>query len=276
MPLDGLLRAAADRLAAAGVASPRVDAELLMAHVLGVPRGRLRSTGAPSADQRAEFARLLARRVAREPLQHILGVAWFRRLKLAVGPGVFVPRPETELLVDAVLPVLREGSVVVDLCAGSGAIALAVADEAAGIRVIAVERDPAALKWLTRNAVGSDVEVLRGDVRDIGLLAGLRGAVDVVVSNPPYVPTSVAVAEEVRRDPAGAVFAGQDGLAVIRHVLSRAAELLRPGGLLAIEHDDTHGVAVPELLAAAGAWHEITDHPDLAGRPRFTTAVRAR
>jgi release factor glutamine methyltransferase len=268
-----LLDDATDRLATAGVPSPRVDAELLLAHCLDVPRTRLLTLPAVPDAAAARYGELLARRADREPLQHLLGTAAFRYLELSVGPGVFVPRPETELLVDAVLPYLVPGARVVDLCAGSGALALAIAVERPGCRVLAVERSPAALGWLRRNA-GDRVEVVAGDVTAAGPLAPLRGQVDVVVSNPPYVPAATAVDPEVRADPPEAVFAGADGLAVIPAVLARAAELLRPGGVLAMEHDETHGGSVPALLRADGRWHEVVDHRDLAGRPRYVTARR--
>ncbi len=279
--------AAAARLAAAGVASPRVDAELLAAHVLAVPRSRLPVVAGMTDDQRRRFDELVARRARREPLQYLTGTAPFRYLELAVGPGVFVPRPETELLVDRVLsavgprPDETGGTVVVDLCSGSGALALALAQELAGARVYAVESSPAALRWLRRNAADRasrgdpPVQVIDGDVADPGLLAMLRGAVDVVMSNPPYVPEGTPVPPEVAdHEPAGAVFAGPDGLAVIRHVVARAADLLRPGGLLVVEHDDTHGEAVPALLVADGRFADVADHRDLAGRPRFASATR--
>ncbi|HEY7048218.1 MAG TPA: peptide chain release factor N(5)-glutamine methyltransferase [Jatrophihabitantaceae bacterium] len=260
------------QLAAAGIDSPRVDAELLLAHALGIERSRLSTVDGPVP---ASFGELVERRANREPLQYIVGRTAFRYLDLAVGPGVFVPRPETELLVDAVLPKLGPGPIVVDLCAGSGALALAVADEVPGATVYAVERSAAALSWLRRNASGTKVIVVEGDVADPTLLAALHGRVDTVLSNPPYVPTTTAVAPEVRADPDEAVFAGADGLAVIPAVIARAAQLLRPGGRLALEHDDTHGEAVPSLLRTAGEWHEVADHRDLAGRPRYVTAVRA-
>lgn len=271
-----LLVEAAARLGAAGVPSPRVDAELLLAHVLGVPRSRLLLVDVDAAD-RAAYEAALARRVAREPLQHIVGRAPFRHLLVPVGPGVFVPRPETELLVDAVLPALRDpAAVAVDLCSGSGALALALADESPAGRIVAVERLGATFdRWLVPNTAGTRVQAVAADVTDPGLLPDLRGAVDVVVSNPPYVPAGTPVAAEVRVDPAVAVFAGPDGLAVIPHVLARAAELLRPGGRLAIEHDDTHGEAVPALLRSDGRWREVAAGRDLAGRPRYATAVRA-
>ncbi len=272
-----LLRDATAQLAGAGVASPRVDGELLLAHVLGVERARLVLNHDPDAKSRAEYAELVRRRANREPLQHIVGLAPFRHLLLAVGPGVFVPRPETELLVDAVLPILRDldRPVVVDLCAGSGALALAIANEVPAARVHAVERSPAALEWLRRNAATSDITVVDADVKDPALLRDLRGAVDVVVSNPPYVPSATQVEPEVHADPDEAVFAGADGLALMPAVIERAGELLRPGGMSAVEHDDTHAHAVLELLRADARWDKITDHTDLSGRARFATARRA-
>lgn len=271
-----LLADATRRLAAAGVATPRVDAELLLAAASGTPRSRLPLLDGIAAPAAARFAAYVARRAAREPLQHVVGTAPFRRVELAVGPGVFVPRPETELLVDAVLPALRqvERPLVVDLCAGSGALAVAVADELPGARVVAVERDHVALDWLRRNCEPRGVAVVAGDVGDETLLAELHAVVDAVLSNPPYVPSGVAVEPEVRADPADAVFAGPDGLAVLPAVIARAGDLLRPGGTLAVEHDDTHGDAVPALLAADGRWRDVAGHRDLAGRPRYATAVR--
>jgi release factor glutamine methyltransferase len=269
-----LLTAAAARLAAAGVATPRVDAELLLAHVLGVPRSRLVLAPPPDPVAVATFGAAVTRRATREPLQHIVGTAPFRTIEVAVGPGVFVPRPETELLVDAVRPAVPAGGLAIDLCSGSGALALALAAEVPRLRIIAVEADPDALLWLRRNAEGSAVTVLAADVTAGPLLPELVGSVDAVVCNPPYVPTSVGVAAEVRHDPPVAVFAGETGLAVLPHVIDRAAELLRPGGVLALEHDDTHGSAVPALLRDDGRWREIAEHHDLAGRPRYATAVR--
>jgi release factor glutamine methyltransferase len=258
------------------VPSPEVDAALLLSHVLGVPRTQLLLAPEPSAEQADVFDLLIARRAAREPLQWIVGTAAFRNIEVAVGPGVFVPRPETELLVDAVLPVLRAAPhpIAVDLCSGSGALALAVADEVPAARVIAVELDGPAAEWLRRNASGTRVEVVLGDVVDADVVDDLAGQVDAVVCNPPYVPTGTDVAAEVHFDPEHAVFAGPGGLALLPYVIARAAELLRPGGLLAVEHDDSHGRAVPELLDADGRWREIADHRDLADRPRYATALR--
>jgi release factor glutamine methyltransferase len=265
-------------LARAGVPTPRVDAELLAAHVLGVRRAGLLLAPGFTPAQLAEYERLVGLRATRVPLQHLVGSAPFRHLELAVGPGVFIPRPETELLVDWALSVLRvPGAVVVDLCAGSGAIALSVATEAPGSTVYAVESSPAALLWLRRNVEASavPVEIVAGSVDTPTLLSTLDGRVDVVVGNPPYVPSGVVVPAEVaEHDPAEAVFGGPDGLAVIRPVVGLAARLLRPGGWVGIEHDDSHGEAVPELLRASGSFDAIEDHRDLAGLPRFATARR--
>jgi release factor glutamine methyltransferase len=272
-----LLAEATGRLAAAGIATPRVDAELLLAHVLAVPRSKLLTALAPDAAAGAAFGAAVDRRAGGEPLQWITGTAPFRHLEIAVGPGVFIPRPETELLVDAVLPMLRSAPdpFAVDLCAGSGALALALADEVPGIRVVAVEQPgPAFDLWLTGNVSGTRVEAIAADITQPALLATVRGRVDAVVSNPPYVPDAARVAAEVRSDPPVAVFAGADGLAVIPHVIARAGELLRSGGVLAMEHDDTHRAAVTELLDADGRWTDVVDHDDLAGRPRYVTAVR--
>lgn len=266
-----LVAAAAERLAAAGVESPRVDAELLLADLLGTSRSAalLRQTVAPvDADRYAEYVR---RREQREPLQYILGIAAFRHILLHVGPGVFIPRPETELLVDAVLPHLQAlaAPLVVDLCAGSGALAVAIADEVPRARVVAVERSTDALGWLRRNAT-ERVEIVAADIADDDLLTHLRGQVDVVVSNPPYVPAAIEVSPEVRADPPEAVFAGDDGLDLIPTVIRRAGRLLKVGGAVAVEHDETQDLAT--LFDAA--WTDVADHADLSGRPRYVTASR--
>jgi release factor glutamine methyltransferase len=276
MRLAPELAAAAADLAQAGVESPRVDAELLVAHVLGVSRGRLLLIDSIRAEDLARFRELVMRRRERIPLQHLLGTAAFRHVELAVGDGVFVPRPETELLAGWGAGRTGAGAVVVDLCSGSGAIAVAIADETRAGRVIAVERSAAALPWLRRNASAYPmIEVVAGDVTDSDLLSELHGAVDVLLCNPPYVPDGTAVPPEVaEHDPAEAVFGGGDGLAVIRPVIELAAALLRPGGALGIEHDDVHGEAVPELLRADGRFDEVTAHDDLTGRPRYATARR--
>jgi release factor glutamine methyltransferase len=274
-PLAPALATATSDLRSAGVESPRTDAELLAAHVLGVPRGRLMLIDTIRADEMRRLTELIGRRAKRIPVQHLLGTAAFRHLDLAVGDGVFVPRPETELLAGWGIEHTAPGVTVVDLCSGTGAIALAVADEAQPGRVVAVERSPAALDRLRRNAAGTRVEVVAADVTDPSILARLRGAVDVVLCNPPYVPDGTAVPPEVAdHDPAEAVFGGPDGLAVIRPVIALAAVLLRPGGVAGIEHDDLHGERVPALLVADGRFTDVTDHPDLLGRPRYATARR--
>jgi release factor glutamine methyltransferase len=261
-----------------------VDAELLLAHVLGVTRTGLLTLGDVPADAAGRFAGLLDQRASRVPLQHLTGRAPFRHLQLAVGPGVFVPRPETEQLVEWALGSLAgtPEPVVVDLGSGSGAIALSIAHEHPGARVTAVERDAGAIGWTRHNAAvraaagDTPVEVLAGDMTDPGLLSALDGAVDLVVSNPPYVPDGARVPREVAdHDPPLALWGGPDGLDVVRGLLRTAARLLRPGGALGIEHADQQGNALPALVRAHGGFTDVADHADLAGRPRFTTARRA-
>jgi release factor glutamine methyltransferase len=264
-------------LADAGVASPRVDAELIAAHVLGAERGKLMLT--PLVDRQVVEAigQLVHQRAKRIPLQHLLGWAVMGAVTLEVGPGVFVPRPETELLLEWGLKLLagRENPVVVDLCTGTGALALAVAAERPDAEVHAVEIDPTALAWARRNMESSRVRLHAGDVTDPDLFTELDARVDLVLCNPPYVPVGTVVPPEVgEHDPFRAVFAGNDGLTVIRHVVNLSARLLKPGGGVAIEHDDTHAESVPELLATRKVLTDVEDHADLAGRPRFATAIR--
>jgi release factor glutamine methyltransferase len=274
--LGPVLAGAVAELDAAGVESPRVDAELLAAHVLEVPRGRLLLIDSMRPDELRRFTTLVAERARRTPLQHLLGTAAFRHLELSVGDGVFIPRPETELLAGWGIERTGPGATVVDLCSGTGAIALSVADETRAGRVVAVERSPVALSFLRRNAAAHPtVEVVEGDVTDPDLLSRLAGEVDVLLCNPPYVPDGTAVPPEVaEHDPAEAVFGGTDGLAVIRPVIALAGSLLRSSGLVGIEHDDVHGAVVPGLLRADGRFTEVQSHPDLAGRARFATARR--
>jgi release factor glutamine methyltransferase len=279
-----MLGDAARRLAEAGVESPRVDAELLLAHVLGVPRGRLLTLDEAAGDDAARFAELVGQRADRVPLQHLTGRAAFRHLELAVGPGVFVPRPETEHLTGWALERLAglDGPIVVDLGSGSGAIALSIAHEHPGARVTAVERDPGAIAWTRHNAMArvaagdTAVGVVAGDMTDPALLSELDGRVAVVVSNPPYVPDDAVLPREVAdHDPPLALWGGPDGLDVVRGMLTVAARLLHPGGWLGIEHADQQGTALPAVVRAHGAFTDVEDHPDLAGRPRFTTARRS-
>jgi release factor glutamine methyltransferase len=249
-----------------------------------VPRSRLFTLDEVPDPAAARFAGLLDQRADRVPLQHLTGRAPFRHLELAVGPGVFVPRPETEQLAGWALERLAGliAPVVVDLGSGSGALALAIASEHPGARVTAVERDPGAIAWTRHNAAvraaagDPPVTVVEGDMTDPALLRDLDGAVDVVVSNPPYVPEGAGLPREVAdHDPPLALWGGPDGLDVVRGLLGTAARLLRPGGWLGIEHADQQGVAVPAVVRAHGGWTDVADHRDLAGRPRYTTARRA-
>nr|WP_230686823.1 peptide chain release factor N(5)-glutamine methyltransferase [Catellatospora vulcania] len=267
--LSAQLRSAASRLAAAGLDSPRVEAELLAAYVLGVARGRLLLIDSVTEPQAEALDELVTRRASRVPLQHLTGTAPFLDRELLVGPGVFIPRPETELLARWGIESLHGVAepVVLDLCSGSGALAVALADARPDATVYAVERSDDALPWLRRNTAGTQVEVIPGDVRDVPLPA----PVDLVLCNPPYVPLSAPVPPEVGHDPAEAVFSGEHGLDLIPVIIARAAEVLGDGGRLGIEHDDTHTPAMAALLAG---WRDVTTHPDLAGRPRFTTAQK--
>jgi release factor glutamine methyltransferase len=277
------VREGASRLASAGVASPEHDAAELLAHVLGTTRPRLSLVDDVTAGQADEYDALVARRALREPLQHLLGTAAFRHVELAVGPGVFVPRPETELLagwaVEQAQAVAGAGRapVVVDLCTGSGAIALSVATEVPEAVVHAVELGEAAVDWAARNLSGSGVDLRHGDMSDA--FPDLDGAVDVVVCNPPYIPLEAyeTVEPEARdHDPQLALFSGRDGLDALRVVEAVAARLLGPGGVAGAEHADLQGESAPALFAATGRWSDVRDHEDLAGRPRFVTARLAR
>jgi len=274
-----LVADAVRRLADVGVGSPEADAEILLAHVLGIDRSRLVLVDEVADGDRATYDALVGRRAAREPLQHLTGRAYFRHVELAVGPGVFVPRPETELL--AGWAVERAGAldapVVVDLGTGSGAIAKAVADEVPHARVHAVEMDEAAHGWATTNLAGTGVDLRLGDLGTA--FDELAGTVDVVVSNPPYIPLDAweSVALEVRdHDPALALWSGADGLDAMRVVEARAALLLVSGGVVGVEHADAQGESAPAVFAATGRWADVRDHRDLAGRPRFVTARLAR
>lgn len=270
-----LIDDAAEQLAAAGVASPRVDAELLAAHVAGTERGLVRFT-VPDADFEQRFAALVARRSQRVPLQHLTGTAAFGPVVVHVGPGVFVPRPETEALLEwALARPLPAEPVIVDLCTGSGALALALAGSRPRARVIAVDNSPEALRYARRNAAGTSVEVVSADVTAPGLLAELDGTVDLLVANPPYIPAGAQLEPEVAQyDPSHALFGGPDGMAVIDRIVDAAARLLRRGGSCAVEHDDTTSARTAEAFTRAGRFIDVTARHDLTGRPRFVTAVR--
>jgi release factor glutamine methyltransferase len=281
-----LVRWATAELAAAGVPSPDHDAWALLEHATGRRRAALMALqpqDGAGLDGTDDFERYVERRAAREPLQHITGVAWFRHLTLEVGPGVFVPRPETELVAEAAIEAARRSAaaergrapVVVDLGTGSGAIALAVESEVPGSVVHAVEAEAAAFAWAQRNCAGTRVDLRRGDMA--AAFVDLDGSVDVVVSNPPYIPVGAHIrdAEVAAHDPAPALWSGADGLDAIRVVEQVAARLLRPGGAVVVEHADLQGAAAPGIFQGAGRWRDVEDHRDLAGRDRYLTATRA-
>lgn len=281
------IRAVRDRgialLSAAGVPSPEVDADLLIAHVLGISRGEVQAralTGAGmDVESSQQLGEALERRAAREPLQHITGTAAFRMLELAVGPGVFVPRPETEIVaqfgIDALLAYPGVPRAV-DLGTGSGAIALALATEVRHAEVAAVENSPRAFVWARQNfrAVAADnARLVFIDLADA--LPEWNATVSVVISNPPYIPLGAIPRDpEVHRyDPEAALFGGEDGLDVVRQVSSSALRLLHPGGTLILEHGDEQGAAIRALLGADG-WSASATYQDLSRRDRVTTALR--
>jgi len=281
--LADALRAATTVLAAAGIRSARNDAELLAAHLAGTSRAQLRADAVLGRPAPAGLADLVARRAQRVPVQHLTGSGPFRRLDLAVGPGVFVPRPETEQVAEEAIGAARavlaeRGSVrVVDLCTGSGAIAIAVADEVPGAEVHAVELDARAHAWALRNvaALAPSVHLVRGDARTA--LVALDGTVDVVVSNPPYIPPDAVPCDpEVRdHDPAVALYGlGPDGLTVPTGVVGAAVRLLRAGGLLVMEHAEVQAAAVRAVVEATGVFAQVRTAVDLAGRDRMVVARR--
>ncbi|MFD6453801.1 peptide chain release factor N(5)-glutamine methyltransferase [Nocardia sp. NPDC060220] len=283
--LRPLIVEAAARLAEAGVGSPMPDAENLAAHVLGTERMRLAMIPLVEPEVADRYRAVIERRASRIPLQHLTGTAAMGEIDLAVGPGVFVPRPETELLFAWALAYLEtlphdHTPIVVDLCTGSGALALAIAHARPDAEVHAVELDPAALAWARRNAdtriAGGDTPITlhADDVTDPALLAPLTGRVDLVVANPPYIPDAAILDPEVAdHDPHRALFGGPDGLDVIRAMIPTIARLLNSGGATGIEHDDTNGGGVAALLAAAD-FTDVVEHVDLADKPRFVVARR--
>jgi release factor glutamine methyltransferase len=275
------LRSGKEQLTAAGFAE--VEAEHLLAHTLGISRMDLHNPVAVESALTAigdttiveeTFWKLLDRRCAHEPLQYLTGVAYFRHLELKVGPGVLVPRPESELLVEAVLTFIekREGAIsVVDLGAGSGALALAIATEAPQTHVIAVEKSPAAIQWLKENVsfIEEKVRILESDVATA--LVGVK--CDVVIANPPYIPNSQELPRDVKEhEPLDALFGGDDGMKSPRLFMEAASRLLKSGGFLAIEHHEEQGLEMAAVLH--DDFSDILLHKDLTGRPRFTTAVR--
>lgn len=282
MMLRTTVQAATARLREAGVDSPDHDARALAVHVLGLAKpSDLLLVDELDELQLAAYDELVGRRAARIPLQHLTGSVGFRYIELEVGPGVFVPRPETESVVQFAVDALKgmPDPLCADLCTGSGTIAFALANEVPGATVHAVERDPEALEWTRRNAANRvkagdpEVQLHLGSAEDA--LPGLDGTLDLVISNPPYVATTEAHIpdpEVVDHDPGIALWAGEDGLDVIRLVEQAARRLLKPGGLLVVEHSDRQGRTAPALLEQAGGWSEVQDHKDYAGRDRFVTA----
>jgi len=260
-----------------------VDAEILLAHVLGISRMDLHNPVVLERTIEAiedksialeTFHDLLARRILHEPLQYITGTAYFRNLELKVGPGVLVPRPESELLVAAVLTHIANLPApvsVIDLGSGSGALALAIATEAANSRVIAVEKSDEALVWLKKNveAIVEDLRIVHSDVKDA--LPGIK--CDIVIANPPYIQNESDLPRDVvEHEPAIALFGGVDGMDAPREFIFASARLLKPGGLLAIEHNESQGNLIAQELSKE--FEEILLHNDLTGRPRWTSAIR--
>lgn len=276
-----VLRDAAVRLREGGVESPEADARTLLAHACGIEPARIPLLDGVDAGVVTAFASLVASRAARVPLQHLTGRAYFRHVELEVGPGVFVPRPETEVMTGWAVDALRLTTVnggrprVVELCSGSGAIAKALVSELTFLDVYAVEVSAEAAAYAGRNLADTLVELYVGDMADA--LHVLDGQVDLVIANPPYIPLDAyaSVAPEVRdHDPLAALFSGADGLDAIRVLTSVATRLLRPGGLLCFEHADVQGSSAPAVVTQSQAFSGIRDHVDLTGRPRFVTAVR--
>ncbi len=291
------------RLTASGIDSARVDAELLLCHVLGVTRARLLLVDAMDYEQRMAYERLLAGRQARVPLQHLTGIAPFRYLELAIGPGALVPRPETEVVVEAGIRWIRgqerERPLLLDLCSGAAPIALALATELSGVDVVGVEKYDAAQQWGRRNADkyqeqvaarGNTLELLDGDVCDLAFMSRFEDRAALVISNPPYIPDGMVPRdpEVVKHDPREALFGGPDGFDIVRGLLDGAAMALQSNGLLVVEHADAQGedqrmsqhdgttiaASLPDLIRGHGAFEDVQDHRDLADRPRYTTAAR--
>ena len=281
MDIKAILRIAKSQLEQSGII--QTDAEHLMAHVLGLPRMDLHNVVLVETMLSAvsdtdiieeQFFALLDRRINHEPLQYIIGLAPFRYLEIEVGPGVLVPRPESELLVDAVLAHIKNLPApvsVIDLGAGSGALALAIATEAPEARVIAVEKSPEAIYWLKRNVsvIAHNVRVVEGDVAEV--LPGVK--CDVVIANPPYIPHSGQLPRDVIAfEPHIALFGGVTGMELPKLFIEAAARLLKPTGVLVIEHAEDQGIAIATELAVD--FEDIALHDDLLGRPRWSSAVR--
>ena len=282
MLVSELLSESSSKLKEAGVTSATVDAELLACYCLGISRSELAIMVATNQEFPTESLELfelsLARRVARQPLQHITGSAPFRHLELKVGPGVFTPRPETEQVVGFALETISnwQSPLIVDLCAGSGAIAISLATEVSGSTVFAVEKSSEAFAYLRDNAASyglAEANLRNEDLENS--LPELDGQVDLVISNPPYIPNdAIPIDLEVQlHEPSMSLYGGVDGLDVVRQISSRAMKLLKPGGLLVMEHADTQSNAIGKLLLAEG-WLEIVARADLAGKERMISALK--
>lgn len=276
MTVRQAIAAAAVALAEAGVGSPRVDAEVLAAHAAGTERGRLALVDAPDQEFLRRYGDLVAARTRRIPLQHLTGTAALGPVTVQVGPGVFVPRPETEAMLEwALAQPMPPSPVMVDLCTGSGALAVALSRRWPDARVIAVDDSAEALDYARRNVAQTRVELRCADVTEPGLLADLDDAVDLLVANPPYIPADTVLEPEVaEHDPAHALFGGPDGMVVIAAIVTLAERWLRVGGRCAVEHDDTTSGPTVDAFTRAGQFVGVTAHRDLAGRPRFVTAIR--
>ena len=280
-PVRPLLTAAAARLREAGIESAAQDARILLSFVSGIELVRLPLLAELDDDHARRFEMLISQRAERVPVQHLTGRAHFRHIEVAVGPGVFVPRPETEVMtgwaIDTLRPMitLHHRPLVVELGTGSGVIAKAIASELTRADIHAVELSEEAAAYARRNLADTLVELHVTDMADA--LPEFNSAVDLVIANPPYIPLEAyaSVPPEVRdHDPTLALFSGADGLDAIRVVASVAARLLRPAGFVCIEHADVQGDAAVEVLVRAGAFRGVRDHRDLTGRSRFVTAVR--
>lgn len=275
--LRRVIDSAAALLAEAGIDSARWDAEQLAAHVAGAERGRLTLIESIDDEFLVRYHDIVAARSRRVPLQHLTGTTAFGAVVLHVGPGVFIPRPETEAVLEwATAQRVATAPVIVDLCTGSGALAVTLARHWPAARVIAIDDSDAALAYARRNVEGTAVELVRADVTAQGLLPELDGRVDLIVANPPYVPDGACLEPEVaQHDPPRAVFGGPDGMAVIDAIAALAGRWLRSGGLFAVEHDDTTSSQSVELLQGTGFFEDIQARQDLTGRPRFVTASRS-
>ena len=267
---------AAALLAEAGIDSARCDAEQLAAHLAGTDRGRLALLESPGDEFFGRYREAVAARLQRVPVQHLVGTAAFGPVVLRVGPGVFIPRPETEAMFAwATAQQLAARPLIVDLCTGSGALAVALAQDRPAARVIGIDDSDAALSYAGRNVEGSAVELVHADVTAHGLLPELDGQVDLLVANPPYIPDDVVLEPEVaQHDPHHALFGGPDGMTVIAAVVGLAGRWLRPGGHFAVEHDETTSSETVELIYGTGLFDDIVARRDLTGRPRFVTARR--